>query len=50
MVISEKLAYEIYIISIFHITALLVLLSFSLYIYYRAKRRRSCTAIWLSLR
>ena len=38
MAISEKLAFEIYTISIFHITALILLFSFSAYVYFRAKK------------
>lgn len=38
MEISDKLAFEIYTIIIFHIIALLVLFSFSLYIYLRGKK------------
>lgn len=38
MPISDKLAFEIYTISIFHVTALVLLFSFSLYIYFRAKK------------
>ncbi|MBP8641252.1 MAG: hypothetical protein KBI01_10235 [Oscillospiraceae bacterium] len=38
MAISDKLAFEIYTISIFHITALILLFSFSAYVYFRAKK------------
>lgn len=38
MIVSDKLAYEIYIISIFHITALILLISFCFYVYLHAKK------------
>ena len=38
MDVSDKLAFEIYTISIFHIIALILIFSFSLYIFFRARK------------
>lgn len=38
MEISDKLAFEIYTISIFHVIALVLIFSFSLYIFFRARK------------
>lgn len=38
MTVSDKLAYEIYVIIFFHVIAVVILFSFSLYLYLRAKK------------